>query len=65
MCDICGVDVKGAAEVEGGDGQGGDDPRDEAIEVGVGRALDVERAAADVGDGVAPLTTAVGTCEDG
>jgi len=58
------VDVEGAVEAERGR-ERRDDLRDEAVEVGVGRALDVERAAADVGDGVAPLTTAVGTCEDG
>ena len=42
------VDVEGAVEAQGG-GERRDDLRDEAVEVGVGRALDVERAAAAVG----------------
>merc|ERR1719224_234846 len=45
------VDVEVTIEAEGG-GQGGDDLGDEAVEVGVGRALDVEGAAADVVDGL-------------
>ena len=49
--ELGGVDVEGAVEAEGG-GQGGDDLVDEGVEVGVGRALDVERAAADVVDGL-------------
>merc|ERR1711977_456398 len=40
------VDVEGAIEAEGG-GQGRDALGDEAVEVGVGRALDIEGAAAD------------------
>merc|ERR1719231_1399744 len=41
------VDVEGTVEAEGG-GEGGDHLADEAVKVGVGGALDVEGAAADV-----------------
>merc|ERR1719198_1855611 len=43
------IDVQGTIEAEGG-GQGGDDLGDEPVEVGVGGALNVEVAAADVID---------------
>jgi hypothetical protein len=45
------IDVEGTIESEGG-GQGGDNLSDEAVQVGVGWALDVEVAAADVVDGL-------------
>jgi len=45
------VDVERAVKAERGR-ERGDDLRDEAVEVGVGRPLDVERAAADVVDGL-------------
>merc|ERR1719384_873189 len=45
------VDVQGAVEAEGG-GEGGDDLSDQAVEVGVGGALDVQGATADVVDGL-------------
>lgn len=45
------VDVEGTVEAEGGR-QGGDDLGDEAVEVGVRGALDVEGAAADVVHGL-------------
>ena len=45
------VDVQGAVEAERGR-QGGDDLRDEPVQVGVRRALDVEVAAGDVVDGL-------------
>eukprot|EP00760_Papus_ankaliazontas_P018112 PhM_4_TR17429/c0_g1_i1/m.78134 len=41
------VDVEGAVEAEGG-GEGGDDLGDEAVEVGVGGALDVEVPSANI-----------------
>jgi hypothetical protein len=45
--ELSDVDVERAIEAEGRS-QGRDDLRDEAVQVGVGRALDVEVAAADV-----------------
>merc|ERR1719281_2347587 len=48
--ELSDVDVEGTIEAEGS-GQGGDDLSDEAVEVGVGGALDVEGTAADVVDG--------------
>ena len=45
------VHVEGAVEAERR-GQRGDDLRDQPVQVGVGRALDVQRAAADVVDGL-------------
>jgi len=45
------IDVKGTIETEGG-GQGGDNLSDESVQVGVGGALNVEVAAADVIDGL-------------
>ncbi|EJK63828.1 hypothetical protein THAOC_15492, partial [Thalassiosira oceanica] len=59
------VNVERAVEAEGG-GQRRDDLRDEAVEVGVGRALDVEVAAADVVEGlVVEAEGAVGVLEEG
>merc|ERR1712006_62344 len=49
--ELSDVNVEGTMETEGG-GQGGDDLSDEAVEVGVGGALDVEGTAADVVDGL-------------
>ena len=43
------VDVEGTIKTEGGS-EGGDNLSDEAIEVGVGRALNVEGATANVVD---------------
>ena len=45
------VDVEGAIKTEGGS-EGGDNLSDEAIEVGVGRALNVEAIEANVVDGL-------------
>ena len=45
------VDVEGAVEAEGGR-DGGHDLADQTIEVGVGGAIDVEVATADVVDGL-------------
>ena len=59
------VDVEGAVEAERR-GERGDDLRDEAVEVGVGRALDVEVAAADVVEGlVVEQKVHVGVLEEG
>merc|ERR1719201_1607551 len=49
--ELSNVDVECTIEAEGGS-QGGDDLGDEAVEVGVGGALDVEGTAADVVDGL-------------
>jgi len=48
--ELSDVDVDGAIEPEGG-GQGRNDLRDETVQVGVGRSLDVEGSPADVIDG--------------
>merc|ERR1711871_1155858 len=45
------IDVEGAVETQRS-GQGGNDLSDDAVQVGVGGALDVEGAAADVVDGL-------------
>jgi len=45
------IDVEGTIETKGG-GQGGDDLGDQTVQVGVGGALDVEGATADVVDGL-------------
>jgi len=45
------IDVKGAVEAEGGS-EGGHDLGNETVEVGVGGALDVEVAAANVIEGL-------------
>ena len=59
------VDVEGTVEAEGR-GERRDDLGDEAVEVGVGRALDVEGAAADVVDGlVVEHDGDVGVLEEG
>ena len=49
--ELCQVDVQGAVETQRGR-DGGDDLADQPVQVGVGRALDVEVAAADVVDGL-------------
>merc|ERR1711968_187093 len=59
------IDVEGAIETERG-GERRDDLGDEAVEVGVGRALDVEAATADVGEGlVVKHDGDVGVLEEG
>merc|ERR1712072_907849 len=59
------VDVEGTIETEGGR-QGGDDLADETVEVGVGGALDVEAATADVVQGlVVKHDGDVGVLEEG
>ena len=59
------VDVEGAVEAEGG-GERGDDLADEAVQVGVGGALDVEVAAAEIVDGfVVEHGGDVGVLEEG
>jgi len=45
------IDVEGTIEPEGGS-EGGDDLGDESVQVGVGGALDIEVAAADIVDGL-------------
>jgi len=45
------INVEGTIETEGS-GQGGDNLGDEAVQVGVGGALDIEVAAADIVDGL-------------
>merc|ERR1719376_885391 len=63
--ELSDVDVEGTVEAEGGS-QGGDDLGDEAVEVGVGGALDVKGAAADVVDGlVVEHDGDVGVLEEG
>ena len=49
--ELSDIDVKGTIESEGG-GQGGDDLRDESVQVGVGGSLNVEVSAADIVDGL-------------
>merc|ERR1719321_1573172 len=49
--ELSDIDVQGTIEPQGG-GQRGDNLGDESVEVGVGGALDVEVAAADVIDGL-------------
>jgi len=49
--ELSDVDVEGTVETEGGS-EGGDNLSDEAVKVGVGRALNVEGTAADVVDGL-------------
>jgi len=49
--ELSDIDVEGTIESERG-GQGGDDLGDQTVEVGVGRALNVQRSAADVIDGL-------------
>mmetsp|Transcript_19726 Transcript_19726/g.55730 ORF Transcript_19726/g.55730 Transcript_19726/m.55730 type:complete len:511 (-) Transcript_19726:7-1539(-) len=59
------IDVEGTVESEGG-GQGRDDLGDQAVQVGVGGALNVEVAAADVVQGlVVQAEGAVGVLEEG
>merc|ERR1719321_1694218 len=63
--ELSDIDVQGTIEPEGR-GQRGDDLGDEAVEVGVRRALDVEAAAADVVDGlVVKHDGDVGVLEEG
>ena len=49
--ELSDIDVKGTIESEGG-GQGGDDLRDESVQVSVGGSLNVEVSAADIVDGL-------------
>ena len=49
--ELSNINVEGTIETEGS-GQGGDDLGDEAVQVGVGGALNVEVAAADIVDGL-------------
>jgi len=49
--ELSDIDVKGTIESEGG-GQGGDDLRDESVQVGVGGSLNVEVTTADIVDGL-------------
>ena len=59
------IHVQGAVEAEGG-GDGGDDLADQTVEVGVGGALNVQVAAADVVDGlVVDHEGAVGVLQGG
>ena len=59
------IHVQGAVEAQGG-GDGGDDLADQTVEVGVGGALDVQVAAADVVDGlVVDHEGAVGVLQGG
>ena len=63
--ELCQIDVESSIKTQGGS-DGGDDLPDEAIEVGVGRALYVEVATADVVDGlVVDHEGAVGMLEGG
>merc|ERR1712113_922788 len=45
------IDVEGTIESEGGS-EGGDNLRDESVEVGVGRSLNIEVSSADIVDGL-------------
>ncbi|WVZ23796.1 hypothetical protein V8G54_002340 [Vigna mungo] len=59
------VDVDGAIEPEGG-GQGRNDLRDEAVQVGVSGSLDVEGSPADVVDGfIVQEDSHVGVLQEG
>jgi len=59
------IDVEGTIETEGGS-KGGHDLGNETVEVGVGRTLDVEVAAAHVVEGlVIKAEGAVGVLEEG
>jgi hypothetical protein len=59
------IDIEGTVEPEGGS-QGGDDLRDEPVEVGVGGSLDVEGSTADIVDGlVVEHDGDVGVLEEG
>ena len=49
--ELSDIDVEGTIESEGG-GEGGDDLRDQSVEVGVGGSLNVEVATADIVDGL-------------
>jgi len=49
--ELSDINVQGTVETKGGS-EGGDNLGDEAVEVGVGRALNVEGATADVVDGL-------------
>jgi len=63
--ELSDVDVKGTIETEGG-GQGRDHLSDESVKVGVGGALNVEVAAADVVDGlVVEHNSDVGVLKEG